>query len=47
MNRFISILQFKTRLPIRIESGFDEEFHKSIVYLIIVSFTLSVNDIGG
>ena len=25
MNRFISILQFMTRIPIRIETGFDEE----------------------
>ena len=42
MNRFISILQFMTRIPIRIETGFDEEFHKSIVYFPLVGFVIGV-----
>ena len=42
MNRFISILQFMTRIPIRIETGFDEEFHKSIVYFPLVGFVIGI-----
>lgn len=42
MNRFISILQFLTRIPIRIETEFDEEFHKSIVYFPLVGFVIGV-----
>ena len=42
MNRFISILQFMTRIPIRIETGFDEEFHKSIVYFPLVGFVIGL-----
>lgn len=42
MNRFISILQFLTRIPIRIETGFDEEFHKSIVYFPLVGFVIGL-----
>lgn len=42
MNRFISILQFLTRIPIRIETSFDEEFYKSIVYFPLVGFVIGV-----
>ena len=42
MNWFISILQFMTRIPIRIETGFDEEFHKSIVYFPLVGFVIGI-----
>lgn len=42
MKRFISILQFMTRIPISIDTGFDEEFHKTIVYFPLVGFTLGV-----
>lgn len=40
MKRFISILQFLTRIPININIGFDEDFHKSIVYFPLVGFVL-------
>lgn len=42
MKRFISILQFMTRIPISIDTGFDEEFHKTIVYFPLVGFTLGI-----
>ena len=42
MNMIISITQFMTRIPIRIETGFDEEFHKSIVYFPLVGFVIGV-----
>lgn len=42
MKRFISILQFMTRIPININVGFDEEFHKSIVYFPLVGFVLGM-----
>lgn len=40
MKRFISILQFMTRIPININVGFDEEFHKSITYFPLVGLVL-------
>ena len=42
MKRFIAILQFMTRIPININVGFDEEFHKSIVYFPLVGFVLGI-----
>ncbi|MGL6106611.1 adenosylcobinamide-GDP ribazoletransferase [Romboutsia sp.] len=42
MKRFISILQFMTRIPISIDTGFDEDFHKAIVYFPLVGFVLGV-----
>lgn len=42
MNRFISILQFLTRIPIRIDTGFDEDFHKSLVYFPLVGFIIGL-----
>lgn len=42
MKRFISILQFMTRIPINVNVGFDEEFHKSIVYFPLVGFVLGI-----
>ncbi|RDY22779.1 adenosylcobinamide-GDP ribazoletransferase [Romboutsia maritimum] len=42
MKRFISILQFMTRIPINIDTGFDEEFHKTIVYFPLVGFVLGI-----
>ena len=39
MKRFISILQFMTRIPINIDTGFDEEFHKTITYFPLVGIT--------
>lgn len=42
MKRFILILQFLTRIPINIDVGFDEDFHKSIVYFPLVGFVLGV-----
>lgn len=42
MKKFILILQFLTRIPINIDLGFDEEFHKSIVYFPLVGFVLGI-----
>lgn len=40
MKRFIGILQFLTRIPIRVDIGFDEEFHKTMYYFPLVGFVL-------
>ena len=42
MKRFISILQFMTRIPINIDIGFDDEFHKTITYFPLVGFVLGI-----
>lgn len=42
MKRFIGLLQFMTRIPIKADIGFDEEFHKSIVYFPLVGFIIGV-----
>lgn len=42
MKRFISILQFMTRIPINIDVGFDEEFHKTLYYFPLVGFVLGI-----
>ena len=42
MKRLIGIIQFMTRIPIPIDTGFDEEFHKSMIYFPIVGFILGV-----
>ena len=42
IKRFILILQFLTRIPINIDLGFDEEFHKTIAYFPLVGFILGV-----
>lgn len=42
MKRFIGILQFMTRIPISMDTGFDEEFHKGIVYFPLVGLVLGV-----
>ena len=42
MKRFISILKFMTRIPINIDTGFDEEFHKTITYFPLVGLVLGV-----
>ncbi|MBC6695413.1 adenosylcobinamide-GDP ribazoletransferase [Terrisporobacter mayombei] len=42
MKRFIGILQFMTRIPIKADIGFDEEFHKSIVYFPLVGFVIGL-----
>lgn len=42
MKRFISILQFMTRIPINIDTGFDEDFHKTLYYFPLVGFVLGV-----
>ncbi|MGL4910860.1 MAG: adenosylcobinamide-GDP ribazoletransferase [Romboutsia sp.] len=42
MKRFISILQFMTRIPININVGFDEEFHKTLYYFPLVGFVLGI-----
>ncbi|MGL4914005.1 MAG: adenosylcobinamide-GDP ribazoletransferase [Romboutsia sp.] len=42
MKRFIAILQFMTRIPINVDVGFDEDFHKSIAYFPLVGFILGI-----
>ena len=42
MKRFIGILQFLTRIPIRVDIGFDEEFHKTMYYFPLVGFVLGI-----
>ena len=42
MKRLIGIIQFMTRIPIPIDTGFDEEFHKSILYFPIVGLVLGI-----
>lgn len=42
MKRFISILQFMTRIPININVGFDDEFYKTITYFPLVGFVLGI-----
>ena len=42
MKRLIGIIQFMTRIPIPIDTGFDEEFHKSMIYFPLVGLVLGV-----
>ena len=42
MKRFIGILQFLTRIPIRVDIGFDDEFHKTMYYFPLVGFVLGI-----
>ncbi|MGL5695030.1 MAG: adenosylcobinamide-GDP ribazoletransferase [Peptostreptococcaceae bacterium] len=42
MKRFILILQFMTRIPININVGFDEDFHKSLAYFPLVGLVLGI-----
>lgn len=42
MKRLIGIIQFMTRIPIPIDTGFDENFHKSTIYFPIVGLILGV-----
>lgn len=42
MKRFIGILQFLTRIPIKINIGFDDEFHKTMYYFPLVGFVLGI-----
>lgn len=42
MKRFILILQFLTRIPIKLDVGFDDEFYKSIVYFPLVGLVIGI-----
>lgn len=42
MRRFLGILQFLTRIPIKVNLGFDEEFDKGIVYFPLVGLVLGI-----
>lgn len=42
MKRFIGILQFLTRIPIKMNVGFDDEFHKTMFYFPLVGFVLGI-----
>lgn len=40
MKRFIAILQFMTRIPINVDVGIDDDFHKSLTYFPLVGLVL-------
>ncbi|SHJ90322.1 adenosylcobinamide-GDP ribazoletransferase [Tepidibacter formicigenes] len=40
--RFLGILTFLTRIPIKVNVGFDEDFHKGLIYFPSVGFILGV-----
>lgn len=42
MKRLIGIIQFMTRIPISVDTGFDEDFHKGIIYFPIVGLVLGI-----
>lgn len=42
MKRLVGIIQFMTRIPIPVDTGFDEDFHKSIIYFPIVGLILGI-----
>lgn len=42
MKRLIGIMQFMTRIPIPIDTGMDEEFHKGMIYFPIVGLVLGI-----
>ncbi|WP_070000885.1 adenosylcobinamide-GDP ribazoletransferase [Cellulosilyticum sp. I15G10I2] len=42
MKRFMSILQFLTRIPINMDLGMDDEFYKSLVFFPLVGAVLGV-----
>ena len=42
MNRFLGMMQFFTRIPVKCSCGFDEEFHKGIIYLPIIGLVLGM-----
>lgn len=42
MKRFIGILQFLTRIPMKMDIGFDDEFHKTMFYFPLVGFVLGL-----
>lgn len=42
MKRFLLTLQFLTKIPIKYDLGFDEEFHKGIVYFPLVGFIIGL-----
>ncbi len=42
MKRLIGIIQFLTRIPIPIDVGMDDEFHKSLVYFPLVGLILGL-----
>ena len=42
MKRLIGIIQFMTRIPIPIDIGLDEDFHKSTIYFPIVGLVLGI-----
>lgn len=42
MKRLVGIIQFMTRIPIPMDTGFDEEFHKGMIYFPIVGLILGL-----
>lgn len=42
MKRFLRILQFMTRIPINMDLGFDDEFHKGMVFFPSVGAVLGI-----
>ena len=42
MNRFLSILTFLTRIPVKVNIEFDENFNKGMIYFPTVGFILGI-----
>ncbi|MBP3887538.1 MAG: adenosylcobinamide-GDP ribazoletransferase [Cellulosilyticum sp.] len=42
MKRFLGVLQFMTRIPVPVDTGFDKEFHKGMIYFPLVGLVLGV-----
>lgn len=42
MNRFMAMLQFLTRIPVKTECGFDEEFHKGMYFFPAVGTVIGI-----
>ena len=42
MKRLIGIMQFMTRLPIPVDTGIDEEFHKGMIYFPVVGLVVGI-----
>ena len=46
MERFISLLSFLTRIPVKTSETLDEEFHKSAKYFPLVGIVLGIFYVG-
>ncbi len=42
MKRLVAIIQFMTRIPIKLDTGIDEDFHKGLIYFPVVGMLLGI-----